>query len=124
MTDRNKHIKVALPWPNRLLSPNARINWRARHSIARTARRVGFYAAFEKHKGFAKPKGSMDVQLVLHPATRRSRDEDNIIASMKSYLDGIADALQINDARFHFKEVVWKEVKRPPEVEVHIWWKE
>ena len=38
--------------------------------------------------------------MVFYPPCRRTRDKDNLLASMKSGLDGLADALAVNDSRF------------------------
>ena len=35
------------------------------------------------------------------PPDRRSYDRDNLVARMKSGIDGLADALKINDKRFN-----------------------
>jgi crossover junction endodeoxyribonuclease RusA len=36
------------------------------------------------------------------PPDRRARDLDNMLASIKSGLDGLADALEANDRRFRY----------------------
>ncbi len=40
------------------------------------------------------------VHLTFYPPDRRIRDQDNLIASMKSGLDGLADALKVDDSNF------------------------
>jgi crossover junction endodeoxyribonuclease RusA len=49
----------------------------------------------------ALPEGApLRVMLRVYPPDKRRRDWDNVVASLKSGLDGIADALGIDDARF------------------------
>jgi crossover junction endodeoxyribonuclease RusA len=44
--------------------------------------------------------GAIGVHLRFVPACMRDRDEDNLVASMKAALDGLATALCVNDTRF------------------------
>lgn len=46
------------------------------------------------------PDGPLALDLTFVPPTRHSYDRDNLVARMKSGLDGLADALDINDKRF------------------------
>ncbi len=122
-----KKIVVIVPWPHIYLSPNSRINWQAKSQISKRHR---FNAKFLTLAtvgcgNLAHPIDDyIEVQMIAHPRDKRKRDEDNIIASMKSSLDGIADALGVNDASFHFKELEFAETKRPPDIEVWLTWKE
>lgn len=43
---------------------------------------------------------SLAVTLRFVPPDRRARDIDNLVASMKSGLDGLADVLQVDDSRW------------------------
>lgn len=79
---------IALPWPNRLLSPNARVHHLAKHKAVR------------QHRGIASVLGSLDGRkrlrnpvLAILPivTTRRRRDLDNVLAGLKSALDGLTD---------------------------------
>ena len=54
------------------------------------------------------PEGKIGVQLTFYPPDHRQRDEDNQLAAMKSALDGVADALGINDKKFHILEPIFK----------------
>jgi crossover junction endodeoxyribonuclease RusA len=42
------------------------------------------------------------VGLKFFPPDARKRDLDNMLSSCKSALDGMADALEVNDQRFAF----------------------
>lgn len=41
-----------------------------------------------------------EVHLVFVPPDRRNRDADNMLASMKAGLDGMADAMKVDDSKF------------------------
>lgn len=122
-----KTLVVVVPWAHRYLSPNARVIWQLKHRIARQTRQtarlltlVQFGCGNQAHP----VDNRIEVVLIAHPRDKRKRDEDNIIASMKSTLDGIADALGVNDASFHFKELQFSDTRKPPEIEVWLSWKE
>lgn len=63
---------------------------------------------------FKRPMvGPITLALTFHPPTRASYDEDNLVARMKSGLDGLADGLGVNDKLFRLAAPVIGE-KRPP----------
>lgn len=43
---------------------------------------------------------SWSLHIAFHPPDLRRRDIDNLLASLKSAIDGICDAWQIDDSRF------------------------
>lgn len=95
---------VSLPWPPRAASPNARAHWATVHrarSKYRADARILAIAAGAIDFSRTLPKGvALRVTLRVYPPDKRRRDWDNIIASLKSGLDGIADALGIDDSLF------------------------
>ena len=123
----NKQLVVVVPWPHRYLSPNSRVLWQAKYQVSHKARNLARLLTLELIGcgNIAKPVDDLiNIQLIAHAYDRRSRDEDNLIASMKPYLDGIADAIGVNDASFHFRELQFGPTKRPAEIEVWLTWKE
>ena len=106
-------LRVELPWPPRSLSPNARKHWSQKNDTFQEAKRVAYYAcrkAIADIEALDRPKpqdGVVNVTLHCVPPDARRRDEDNLLASCKSYLDGIAAALGVDDSRFHFRELQW-----------------
>lgn len=93
-----KHIR--LPWPHKSASPNARSHWAIKHRATKKMRQDAAWAA--KSAGMVAPDGDgpIPVELTFYPPDRRHRDADNMLASSKALLDGIADALGVNDTRF------------------------
>ena len=96
-------LRVILPWPPRALSPNSRPPHWAVLAKAKRAYRSACHleaiAAGWRNGAFA-PTDRLHVGLVFVPPDRRRRDIDNLIAAMKSGLDGLADALGVDDSRW------------------------
>lgn len=92
---------VELPWPPKELSPNARQHWsaaaRARKAYRSRCRGVGEGAGLSALKNASE---RVLVALTFFPPDRRARDWDNMLASMKSGLDGLADAMGVDDSRW------------------------
>jgi crossover junction endodeoxyribonuclease RusA len=90
---------ILLPWPPSSLNPNQRQHWR-KHAAAKKSYRAAC-AWQARHQGVGCITAEkIAVSLVFVPPDRRRRDLDNLIASMKSGLDGLADALGVDDNRF------------------------
>ena len=95
-------MELALPWPSKDLSPNARVHWRKRAKAAADARALAKLAARATgwRPGTDLPEGRLHLWIDFYPPTRRLPDDDNMLARVKPYRDGIADALGIDDKRF------------------------
>lgn len=90
---------VQLPWPHKDLSPNARIHWRKRSAVVKSSRWVACILA--KEAGAAQMEAdTLSAIITFHPPDKRRRDRDNMIASLKSACDGIADALGVDDSKW------------------------
>lgn len=113
-------MRVLLPWPPPVLSPNARAHWAKRARSARRYRATAQMLTRNVLPSATLPAAdTIHVGLVFRPIDRRSRDLDNCIASLKAGLDGIADALGVNDARFRLSAEIGPP-SRPAVVEVTI----
>lgn len=92
---------IELPWPDRRLSPNARQHWaaaaKAKKAYRSACRALGKASGLDMAQNDAE---SVLVALVFCPPDRRARDLDNLLASMKSGLDGLADAMGIDDSKW------------------------
>lgn len=95
-------IILNLPWPPRALSPNVRTHYMAVARFKRQYRRDCYYATLS---GGAKACGPQILSFVFRPPHNRRYDKDNLIAQMKAGIDGIADALHIDDQHFHIGDV-------------------
>jgi len=88
-----------LPWPSKGLSPNDRPHRMVLARAKKAYRQACGWTA--KAQGAATPPpGQLAVHLVFNPPSRRAYDQDNLVASMKSGLDGLADAPGVDDKLF------------------------
>ena len=98
-------IEVVLGWPPSDLSPNKRLHWAKLASAKKQYRQKCNSVAKEQLKKYKKITENIPERLVLEmtfiPPDKRSYDRDNLVARMKSGIDGLADALKINDKRFN-----------------------
>lgn len=95
-------IILELPWPHKDLSPNARVHFMALSRAKKKYRRDCMYAAMAAK---ATAQGPQELSFMFHPPHNRKYDKDNLIASMKAGIDGLSDALNINDRDFHIGAV-------------------
>lgn len=94
--------QVKLPWPARALSPNVRVHWSVESKAKKKYRRDCYYATRATK---ASASGAVTLSFIFNPPHNRSYDKDNLIAQMKSGIDGIADALGVDDKYFHLGAV-------------------
>lgn len=96
----NQELRVTLPWPNKSLSPNARVHWARKAAAAKANRQAAkFYT--RQAIGPSKPGWqAAALSVTFCPPDRRRIDPDNCVARAKSSFDGIADALGIDDSKF------------------------
>lgn len=115
---------VTLPWPDKGLSPNARLHWRPLADLkalarADAAKEVLAQMPLEARQAVASGDGRIALTIRFYPPDKRLRDDDNAVSAFKSARDGIADALKVNDRRFqphyHFEDPA-----KPGRVEVEL----
>ena len=98
-------IEVVLGWPPTDLSPNARKHWAVVAKAKKQYRKDCYSVSKEQLKKYKKVTENIPERLVLEmtfiPPDRRSYDRDNLVARMKAGIDGLADALRINDKQFN-----------------------
>lgn len=96
-------IEIELPWPHKDLMPNAarRKHWAARGNLAAKYRADCHKLALTVPNRFSLPPiGKIPLHITFHEPDRRGRDWDGLCTAIKAGLDGIADALHMNDKRF------------------------
>ena len=113
--------EIQLPWPSRILHPNARVRWAQRARATKTARKEAFVlaraAGWHTHQ---LPDGRLHLWIGFFPPDRRRRDDDGLLAAMKAARDGLADALAIDDSRFVSHALLHDTVRKGGEVRVRI----
>ncbi|QXR37277.1 hypothetical protein EGK70_007250 [Alcaligenes aquatilis] len=90
-------IEIHLPWPNKGLSPNARLHYMALAKL-KAAYRQQCRLLANQHKQPIPDTPALMLEFM--PPDRRRRDRDNLLASMKSGIDGVCDALGVDDSAF------------------------
>lgn len=98
-------IEITLPWPDRRLSPNARVHWAQKARAAKRAREHAYWTARAIAGDTSLPDGPIEITLQFCPPDRHQRDHDNLIAIMKPSIDGVAQALGVDDSRFRYQPV-------------------
>lgn len=97
---------VQLPWPEKALWQNRKVHWSERSKATARARQNAAYEALDA--GLKRmPKGEgweHHLSFDFCPPDRRKRDLQNLPATMKGHIDGIADALGVDDGTF---KVLW-----------------
>lgn len=94
-------MRIELPWPDSSLAPNRKNgrHWGAVHSAKvkrlADARYLTLYAM--RSTGYVPPAGALALSLTFCPPDRRRRDLDNLLASLKADLDGVAQAMGVDD---------------------------
>jgi Holliday junction resolvase RusA-like endonuclease len=122
-------ITIGLPTPPAILNPNKTIGSRGgRMAKARAIKIARKHAAdwarismLERQIAPPPRWSNVSVRCLFFYPTRRRRDKDNALASMKAYFDGIADSgLVANDSAMTFEPVELLVDKMLPRVEVVI----
>lgn len=100
---------VTLAWPDPHLNPNrsAGMHWSATANLRKNAKASANFltAKAMRQAGTVKEAGGTKSSPVALTITfiqpdRRARDRDNLLAALKPSLDGVAQALGINDSEF------------------------
>jgi crossover junction endodeoxyribonuclease RusA len=91
---------IELPWPHKVLWPNGRTRKPAfKRAEARKHLEWAWTAA--KAAKLVAPDGRIPVLLMFCPMpSGPAPDKDNALSSCKSYLDGIAKAMGVDDRLF------------------------
>lgn len=91
---------INLPWPPRELSPNCSLTWQQKMAHKKRYRDVCCAITKDSPNICVPIEGNLHIKMTFYPPNKRPFDLDNMLARMKSGLDGFADALDINDVRF------------------------
>lgn len=119
-----REFSIELPFPARVLFPNARPN---RYQKAREVKLHRYWAYVQTLAlkiGSINPVGIVEYRIVYTPKANRRRDEDGVISSCKSYLDGVAQALQIDDHIFRHRGTEALPAKAPGSLVLTFNWEE
>ncbi|MBE3099905.1 MAG: RusA family crossover junction endodeoxyribonuclease [Planctomycetes bacterium] len=108
---------IVLPLPSRELSPNARPHYMAKARAVKRYRETAYLLALAERP--ARPMHAAKVTARFFFSTRRRRDRDNLLASLKPAFDSIADARVVtNDAGMIHMPVEQYVDRTDPRVEI------
>lgn len=93
-------MQIELPWPPSSLSGHAKGHWRDKSSVTAKHRAWAKAAAIAAGaRTLVLPAGDIPIRFIFIPPDRRS-DRTNFPNRLKPAIDGIAEALRVNDRRF------------------------
>jgi len=106
-------VRIELPWP----AENQRRNKEHLdiHARRESNSRAFYDGKMATYEGLGRQRGIFEngiplrVKIAFVPPDNRSRDQDNGIAMLKHYLDGIAFALEVDDKNFKLEKALWME---------------
>ena len=95
-------IRIELPWFPRELHPNARVHWAKRAKQAKLCRLLGQGATRKAGVRWNDPDipQALKVTAIFFPPNKHRHDEDGMLSSIKSYLDGISDIIGVDDSKW------------------------
>jgi crossover junction endodeoxyribonuclease RusA len=98
-----KLMTITVSLPPKALSPNSRPHWAAKARATKAHRGEAFLMTQREVRRLNLTVDD-DCELLIRPLflyrVERRRDRDNAMASLKAALDGIAEALGVDDSRF------------------------
>jgi len=108
MTDRL--FLLRLSWPAPALWQNRRVHWAQRNKAVAAARHQAWGEA--RRRGVERLETDRPrLVFAFHPPDRRRRDLQNMPATQKATIDGIAQAMGCDDEKFR---CVWPETWAEP----------
>lgn len=90
---------IVLGWPHKSLWPNSRPHWATKAREAKKLRQEAAWAT--KAANVRVGNSPIPLHITVYPKAKGpAPDPDNAVAACKAAIDGIADALAINDRHF------------------------
>lgn len=114
---------VTLPLPPKQLSPNfrSRSHWSKTNAIKKYREDAHAAAIHAKVRNKRLETASVQCIFYLKGGRGRKPDPDNLLASMKSAIDGLVDAkVFLGDQKLVHLPVIISEDAKNPRVEIHI----
>lgn len=99
-----KPLRVELPWPDAKLNPNRSkgVHWAATSGARAKQKADARILALQQMRvdGYTPPPGVLALTVTFVQPDRRARDRDNLLAASKGLLDGLSQALGVDDQHF------------------------
>lgn len=90
---------VTLTWPTQNLFPNKKVHWAKKAEEIKKLRSDSYYLTKHYIKTFKWHGGFIPLNIIFHAPNNR-HDLDGCLSALKSGLDGMAEALKVNDKMF------------------------
>jgi crossover junction endodeoxyribonuclease RusA len=94
--------KIELDFPPASLFPNRKngSHWATTHKTKKEYREASFWLTKQQAANWKHAGGDVALVLIFNMPDKRHRDADNCLAAAKAGLDGLAEALGIDDRHF------------------------
>ena len=95
-------MRIELDFPPACLFPNRAkgTHWTVTHKAKAGYRDNSEWLTKGQMRGWVVPEGEIRLTITFIMPDKRLRDTDNCLAAAKAGLDGMADALGVNDRQF------------------------
>ena len=115
-------IRVELDFPPAELFPNRAkgTHWGKLYKLRSDYRETCTWLAKHQLKGWKHQGGNIQLTITFEMPDKRKRDADNCLAAAKGALDGLADALFVNDQFFQPILIYRVEGKKPGKLSIEI----
>lgn len=114
-------IKFFLAWPDKKLSPNARVHWSALAKAKKKAKSDAYCLALEAGLGKIDAD-TVSVKLTFYPPSKRRYDSDNLLAQHKAAIDGISQAIGTDDSKFQITFGMAGVIEKDGMVKIELEW--
>lgn len=108
---------ITLPWPPSSLSGHNTGHWSTKAKVIATHRAWAFHA-MRAEKISVPGEGDIRIMFRFFPPDNRG-DRTNYPNKLKPYIDGLAEALNINDRRF-LPSYEFMQPEKPGRIEVEV----
>lgn len=114
-------VCVRVPIPDSVLNPNARSHWKKIQLAKKKLRKAARKAAANQHLSSMPWEYAAERSHFYYP-TKRKRDADNSLSTLKAAFDGIVDSGILTDdsGLAHLNPVLSKD-KEDPHVVIELW---
>jgi crossover junction endodeoxyribonuclease RusA len=95
-------VKIELPPINMALSPNSKNgkSYLSTLNAKKSDKAIGFFYAKKEFSEKLQPATNYPVNIIFYSSTKKFADLDNLLSASKNRIDGIANALGIDDRQF------------------------
>lgn len=93
-------MKITFPWYPKQLSPNANVHHFEKAKYKKIYKSECYYHTKAEMPKYPVKTDYTILKITFYKPNNRHMDLDNMLASIKSGIDGMSDALQINDKQF------------------------